>query len=354
MRQTYYQAYQQVLESERAKRGSISKTIEVKNKQVKPYHVKSTAGEMNRPTKRVEQEYPEKTNKERKVEQSEENQIIRASQNGIPVDSKARKFIRAQDLNSKYRGKGASPFYSQSSDSKSPLKSGIFSSDENSVCAALSNGVPSNRPVRSKLLSRRDVYDKWFAAEDFVEDVGMVDALTWQCWNGNYENVKQILKNGYDAPRHYSGMNPITASVDGRNIECLKIVLSVPKILELLNEKDGFGNYPLECVTKIRAIDPYEFAKILVEAGATDRNRGGKEYNAAMLSLMNGGWTPNLFGELLPVTDLDHKAKDGMDLRMIAEKLGNREAVLMIDNYKKYGDESINQSVTHSQLISHI
>lgn len=338
-----------------SKRGSISKTVEVENRQVKPYRVKRTVGSMNKPmNQRVEQEFVPKTQKDRKTEQDPSNHIIRASQNGIPVDSKARDFIRAKDLNAKFRGKVVSPFYKQKENSKNPLNSGIFSEDENSVCAALSDGIPSNKPVRSKLLSRRSIYEKGLVADDFVEDVGMVDALTWQCWNGNYTNVKQILKNGYDAPKSYSGMNPITASVDGRNIECLKIVLSVPKILDLVNSKDGFGNYPLECTTKIKGIDPYEFAKILVEAGARDDERTGKDYNAAMLSLLNGTWTPNLFGELLPVTDLEHKTKDGLDLRSLAEKLGNREAVLMIDNFKKYGDESINQSVTHSLLISHI
>ena len=344
--------YESVNESNRER---ISKTVDVKNPQVKPYSVKRTVGSMNKPmNQRVEQEFVPKTPKDRKTEQDPSNHIIRASQNGIPVDSKARNFIRAKDLNAKFRGKVVSPFYKQKEDSKNPLNSGIFSEDENSVCAALSNGVPSNKPVRSKLLSRRSIYDKGLGADDFVEDVGMMDALTWQCWNGNYTNVKQILKHGYDAPKSYSGMNPITASVDGRNIECLKIVLSVPKILDLVNSKDGFGNYPLECTTKIKGIDPYEFAKILVEAGARDDERTGKDYNAAMLSLLNGTWTPNLFGELLPVTDLEHKTKDGLDLRSLAEKLGNREAVLMIDNFKKYGDESINQAVTHSLLISHI
>lgn len=355
MRQTYYQAYQQVLESERARanRGRISKTIEIENRQIKPHRVRNTVGRMNKPVERYEQDLSRpKTRREMRDETDETNQIIRLSQNGLPVDSGAIRFTRAKDLNSKYRGKVVSPFYSQ--ESKSPLNSGIFSDDENSVCAALSNGVASNRPVRSKLLSRKSYYENGLGAEDFAEDVGMVDALTWQCWNGNYANVRQILKNGYDVPRHYSGMNPITASIDGRNIECLKIVLSIPKILDLINEKDGHGNYPLECVAKIKAIDPYEFAKILIEAGATDTERTGKDYNAAMLSLMNGNWTPNMFGELLPVTDLEHKTKDGMNLRTLAEKLGNREAVLMIDNFKKYGDESINQSVTHSLLISHI
>lgn len=348
MRQTYYQAYQQVLESER---GKISKTVEVKNRQVKPYHVKRTVGSMNKPmTKRTEQDIEVK---KPDYKHEEDNTVIRQSQNGLPVDSKAKKFIRAKDLNSKFRAKDVSPFYRETEGKCSP-SSGIFSSDENSVCAALSNNVPTNKPVQSKLLSRMSVYDKGLGAESFVEDVGQVDALTWQCWNGNYINVKQILKNGYDVPRSYSGMNPITASIDGRNIECLKIVLSVPKILELVNKKDGHGNYPLECVTKIRAIDPYEFAKILIEAGARDDERTGKDYNAAMLSLLNGGWTPNLFGELLTVTDLEHKTKNGLDLRCLAENLGNREAILMIDNFKKYGDESINQSVTHSSLISHI
>ena len=352
MRQTYYQAYQQVLESERAKRGSISKTVVIKNRTVKPYHVKRTVGKMNKPMgSRIEQDIKLKRN--HKAESDQSGQVIRASQNGLPIDGKARKFITAQDLNSKYRGKFASPFF-PNKDSKNPLDSGIFSDDENSVCAALSRGVPSNKPVQSKVLSRKSYYDKGLMSDEFVEDVGMMDALTWQCWNGNYQNVRQILRNGYDAPRRYSGMNPITAAIDGRNIECLKIVLSVPKILDLINKKDGFGNYPLETVTKIKAIDPYEFAKILIEAGARDDLRTGKDYNAAMLSLLNGGWTPNLFGELLPVTDLEHITKEGLDIRALAEKVGNREAVLMIDNFKKYGEESINQSVTHSLLISHI
>lgn len=346
MRQTYYQAYQQVLESER---GKISKTIEVKNRQVKPYHVKRTVGSMNKPDGKrnvQDMEYVKTDSKH-----DDDNTVIRSSQNGIPVDSKASEFIRAKDLNSKFRGKVISPFASKEGGLQS---SGMFSDDENTVAAAISAGFPTNKPVRSKVLSRKSYYDKGLGVDMFEEDVGMVDALTWQCWNGNYMNVKQILKNGYDVPKNYPGMNPITASIDGRNIECLKIVLSVPKILELVNKKDGHGNYPLECVTKIRAIDPYEFAKILVEAGARDDERTGKDYNAAMLSLLNGGWTPNLFGELLPVTDLEHRTKGGLDLRSLAENLGNREAVLMIDNFKKYGDESINQSVTHSLLISHI
>lgn len=350
MRQTYWQAYQQILESER---GKISKTIEIENKQVKPYKVKMTVGDMNKPERKLEPQELKVEKTDTKKEQ--DNTIIKLSQDGIAPDSKAKKFVRAKDLNAKYRGQMQSPFYADYGDSKNSIeKSGIFSNDENAVASALSKDVPSNKPIQSKQLSRMSVYDKGLGAEYFVEDVGRLDALTWQCWNGNYVNVKQILKNGYDVPKSYPGMNPITASIDGRNIECLKLVLSVPKILEMVNKKDGFGNYPLDCVTKIRSIDPYEFAKILIEAGARDDNTDAKGYSAAMLSLLNGGWTPNLFGELLPVTNIDRKTKDGLTLKELAEKMGNREAVLMIDNYKKYGDESINQSVTHSLLISHI
>lgn len=350
MRQTYWQAYQQILESER---GKIAKTIEVKNKQVKPYKVKRTVGSMNKPEKKLEPQELKVEKADTKHEQ--DNTVIKISQDGIAPDSKSKKFVRAKDLNAKYRGEMQSPFYAEYSVKKDNLgNSGIFSSDENAVAAALSKGVPSNKPMQSKQLSRMSVYDKGLGAEYFIEDVGRLDALTWQCWNGNYANVKQILKAGYDVPKSYPGMNPITAAIDGRNIECLKLVLSVPKILELVNKKDGFGNYPLDCVTKIRAIDPYEFAKILIEAGARDDNTDSKGYSAAMLSLLNGGWTPNLFGELLPVTNLERKTKDGLTLKELAEKMGNREAVLMIDNYRKFGDESINQSVTHSLLISHI
>lgn len=349
MRQTYWQAYQQVLESER-NRGKVAKTVEVRNGKVKPYRVRRTAGRMNRPiSDRVEQDMEIQKGDPRR---DDENTVIRASQSGVPVDGKAKRFIRAKDLNAKYRGKGASPFYRDEGSRCTP-SSGVFSQDGSAVFAAIEQGVPTNRTVRSKLLSRMSFYGNGLGADIFEEDVGMVDALTWQCWCGNSANVRQILRAGYDVPKSYSGMNPLTAAVEGRNLECLKLVLSVPGLLELVNSPDGHGNYPLVCAATIRGIDPYEFAKVLVESGARDDHARGSEYGAAMLSLMGGSWTPNLFGELLPVTDLDRRVK-GLDLRGLAESIGNREAVLMIDNYRKYGDESINQAVTHSLLISHV
>lgn len=349
MRQTYYQAYQQILEAEQTKIKNVNKVKD--NKLIKPSNKKGQVGKMNVATERVEHTYKNDVEKDDKM-----NEIIRASQNGIPVDKKARDFIRAKDLNSKYRGKVVSPFVSETG-SKCTPDCGLFSDDENAVASAIDRGVPTNKSISSKHLDIGNYYRKSIPVDYSMPnpiDIGMVDALVYQCWNGNYINVKLILKSGYTAQSKYSGMNPITAAVEGKNIEILKLILSVPKIAEMVNEKDGFGNYPLDVVAKIHSIDPYEFAKVLIEAGSRDDNRSDKAYSAAMITLINNTWTPNLFGELLSVTDLEKKTKDGMTLRMLAEKSGNRDAVVMIDNYIKYQDESLNQNVLHSKLINRI
>ena len=109
MRQTYWQAYQQILESER---GKISKTVEIENKQVKPYKVKMTVGDMNKPERKLEPQELKVEKTDTKKEQ--DNTIIKLSQDGIAPDSKAKKFVRAKDLNAKYRGQMQSPFYAVS------------------------------------------------------------------------------------------------------------------------------------------------------------------------------------------------------------------------------------------------
>lgn len=348
MNLTPYQAYQQVLEAEQKK----LRVKDVSNSRIiKPSGIKRASSANQKPMELEEKTYRISAPKEPK----ETSEVIRKSKDGNPVDHKAKKFIRAKDINAKFQPKVASPFYRESKGRCTP-KSGIFSSDENSVASAISNEVPTNKPVQSKLLDIFDYYTLGIVDAHPNNgrniDIGMVDALTLHCWTGNLPVVKLILKNGYDAPSSYPGLNPITAAVEGRNLEVLKLVLAVPKLQEFVNKKDGNGNYPLEVAAKVRGTDPYEFAKVLVEKGARDDVRTDRAYSGAMLTLLGGGWTPNLFGELLPVTDLEKKSRDGLTLRALAEKVGNREAVIMIDNFIKFKEESINQSVTHSQLIS--
>lgn len=336
MRQTYYQAYQTILESEknknkRANRIRRFKMSDVSNKQVKPYFPKHSAGESNKPEGRVNtyRDYPEhKSALHRQF-----------SKNDIPFDR------GAIDKNAKFRGKMYSPFYREQEGKCTP-QSGIFSTDTVSVMAALDNGVPTNKPVNSKFI----VDENGFGSE---MNIGMVDALTYQCYNGSDHNVLTILKHGYTPLKHYRGFTPITAAIAGRNIYVLKLLLSLPKLCVLVNEKDGFGNYPLEAVAKEHGTDLFEFARILIEHGARDDIRKDSDgaYSAAMLTILNGHPSPNLFGELLPVTDLSRKSYEGLTLLDIARKCDQPDYVRMLEYFQKYGEESINQSVTHSRII---
>lgn len=340
MRQTYYQAYQTVLESEESRhnkgtRKRISKVSDVSNEQVKSYFPKRSAGDLNTPERGVNsfRDYPEAKRSLTIPYQYQYKEAPELFDNN------------AIARNKKYRGMSYSPFYHEKSNECTP-KSGIFSTDTVSVMSALDNGVPTNKPVNSKLISDENNFG------DNMH-IGMVDALTYQCYNGNDHNVLTILKHGYKPLKHYRGFTPITAAIAGRNIYVLKLLLSIPKLCELVNEKDGFGNYPLEAVAKEVGTDLFEFAKVLIEHGARDDNRDDtdKAYSAAMLVIMNRHPSPNLFGELLPVTDFSRKTYEGLTLLDIARKCEQPDYVRMLEYFSKYGEESINQSITHSRII---
>lgn len=254
--------------------------------------------------------------------------------------------------NSKFSEKVlVSPFCKSSSTCNS--KSGVFAQDITSVEAALNQGVSTNRPVQSSHIPM------WLNDSGLYEDIpsidlGLVDALTWQCLMGNDMNVRAILKAGYKAIKRYSGLNPITAAIRGKNLQCLKLVLAVPEIRELVNAKDGFGARPLQAVAEIPGIDPYEFAREIVKAGGVDRGYRDGQYSALMVCLMRRGggsiWTPNIFAEILPVSDLEYKTKDGETVVSLAKKLNNQDALRMIMNWQKFGEESLNNAVLNNSI----
>lgn len=245
------------------------------------------------------------------------------------------------------------PFYKEEKNLNE--KSGIFSTDEGAVMAALEHGVKTNKPIQSKIIPL-GYYSIGLFADAPSIDVGLIDALCWQCMLGCERNVKLILKYGYEVPKKYSGLNPLTAAIKSKNLEVLKIVLAYGPIREIVNEKDGFGTRPIQAAAMVTGIDPYEFARELIRAGALDKEiaKYEGEYNAAMLSLLRNGagaiWTPNLFGELLSVTDLGYVTKDGEYLETLAEKVGNKDAVRMIQNFMKFGKESLNDAVLNGNL----
>ena len=231
-------------------------------------------------------------------------------------------------------------------------KSGIFSTDEGAVTAALEHGVKTNKPVQSSIIPL-GYYEIGLFQDSPKVDVGMIDALCWQCLMGCERNVKLILKYGYDVPRGYSGLNPITAALRSKNLEVLKTVLAYPPIRALVNKKDGFGTKPLQAAASVPGIDPYEFARELIRAGANDMEHDG-EYSAAMMVLLRCArgaiWTPNIFGEMLSVTDQWYKTKDGETLDSLAKKTGNRDAERMLCNFSKFGRESLNDAVLDGNL----
>ena len=241
-------------------------------------------------------------------------------------------------------GSLVSPFYKE--DGKLRPESGIFSSDEGAVLAAIDKGVPTNKPVNSRLIPMGTPAIGLFEGRE--ANIGSVDALVWQCWLGNDRNVVNILKAGYKPQSKYNGYNPITAAVMSSNIQVLKDILHYGPIAKMVNDKDGFGTRPLQAAASIPGIDPYEFAREIVKAGGTDRDNKNGEFSALMLTLMRRGagaiWTPNIFSEILPVSDLEYKA-NGLTVEELAEKLGNNEAVIMLEYYRKFGKESLNKSI---------
>jgi len=242
------------------------------------------------------------------------------------------------------------PFYNE--DKKLKEKSGIFSTDEGALMAALEHGIKSNKAVQSKMIPT-GYYSIGLFQDSPSIDVGMIDALCWQCLLGCERNVKLILKYGYEMPKRYSGLNPITSAIKSKNLEVLKIVLAYPQIRQIVNEKDGFGTKPIQAAAMIPGIDPYEFAREVIRAGGKDNEYKG-EYSAAMLTLLRNRagaiWTPNIFGEILSVTDIDYSTKDGETLESLAEKVKNTDAVRMILNFKKFGKESLNDAVLNTSI----
>lgn len=225
--------------------------------------------------------------------------------------------------------------------------SGVFSQDLATVEAALSKGVRTNHMVQSKLISLG--FMEIGAFEDKSLDYGLVDALVWQCLLGNDLNVRAILKYGYKPLRKYNGLTPITAAILGKNLQCLKLVLAVPAIRKMVNDADGFGERPIQCAAKISGIDPFEFAREVVTAGGHDRDYKHGEYSALMLTLIRRGngatWTPNLFAVIQPVSDAWYEAKDGETAHSLAEKIGNLDATRMMENFLKFGRESLNPAI---------
>lgn len=255
-------------------------------------------------------------------------------------------------LNNRYKGEVVNPFYDEKKWIRG--KSGVFSTDEGAVLAALEHGVKTNKAVQSKIIPL-GYYEIGLFKDSPSIDVGMVDALCWQCLLGCERNVKLILGygHGYDVPKRYSGLNPITAAIRSKNLQVLKYVLAYLPIREIVNDKDGFGTRPIQAAASVSGIDPYEFARDLIRAGANDTGYDG-EYSAAMMSVLRDCagsiWTPNVFGELLSVTDVGYKAKDGETVETLAEKNGNRDALRMIGNFRKFGKESLNDAVLDGSL----
>lgn len=248
-------------------------------------------------------------------------------------------------------GKTVSPFYRETG--RCTAKSGVFSQDLSSVESAIDQGVPTDTMVQSRLIPIG--YDTHGTYEVETDDIGLVDALVWQCYMGNDQAVRAILRAGYRPHRRYRGYSPITAAIRGCNLQCLKLVLSVPALRRIVNVRDGFGYHPLQAAATVKGIDPYEFAREVVNAGGyEDFNRPTTEYSALMLSLLrtgNVGWTPNLFSELLRGTrNVYHRTKDGMSAADLAERMGNRVAVAMIGNWTKHGRESLNPAITDNRI----
>ena len=283
-----------------------------------------------------------------KDEREDEVSEVRNGQGGAASD----RFGKAlENPNAKYSEKRlVHPFYKE--DGKADEKSGIFSTDEGAVVAALEQGVKTNKAIQSSVIPV-GYYEIGLFKDSPKVDVGLVDALCWQCLMGCERNVKVILKYGYDVKNRYYGLNPITAALRSRNLEVLKVVLAYPPIRAIVNDKDGFGVTPLQAAASVPGIDPYEFARELIRAGANDMEHDG-EYSAAMLVLLRcargATWTPNVFGEMLSVTNQNYETKDGETLDSLAKKTGNRDAERMLCNFSKFGRESLNDAVLDGNL----
>jgi len=270
---------------------------------------------------------------------------------GGPATDRYDEIDSSKHPNEQYKGEGATAFNIDGS-GKTTAKGSVFSMEPNEVFAALENGASASRPVQSKLIPVG--YESIGFNQSPSVDVGLVDALTWQCLMGNDINVKEILKRGYSVPRKYSGLSPITAAIQGKNIHVLKLVLGIPELRKYVNRKDGFGNRPLNVAAAIAGIDPYEFARELVKAGATDVDLTDGSYSAAMTCVLRNGagaiWTPNIFSVILGVTNLGYTTSDGETVKSLAEKTGNKEALRMITNWEKFGAESQNNAVTDNGI----
>ena len=259
------------------------------------------------------------------------------------------------------KGTLRSPFYPDEDKEEARVKSGIFSTEELAVAAALDKGVPTNRNVQSKFIPVGYVSVGLFEGKSI--DIGMVDALVWQCYLGCARNVEAILRAGYKPQKKYAGYNPITAAIAGRNLQVLKLVLKYAPIAELVNEKDGFGYRALQSAALVPGIDPFEFAREVINAGGHDRDykwHGGRdgyrknEPSAAQLCLMRQScgmnWSPAMFSLLLGVTDTWYRDQEGHTLAETARIFGNDVASRMVVDADKFREEAQNPALTNNRI----
>jgi hypothetical protein len=249
-----------------------------------------------------------------------------------------------------------SPFYNEDS-KQSLVKSGIFSTDELAVLAALDYGVKTNKAVQSKFIPVGYVSVGLFDAKGV--DIGMVDALVWQCYLGCIKNVCAILKQGYTPQKKYAGFNPITAAIAGRNLQVLKIILKYAPIAEMVNDEDGFGRRAIQVAATVQGIDPFEFAREVINAGGDDRYKytsvmKNRKVSAAHLCLMRQccgmSWSPNMFSLILGVTNPWYESPDGESVYALAKRLGNTDAIKMLQYYDRFGEESQNNAITNNKI----
>lgn len=327
-----FHAYQTMLKS-----GKRAKVLDFNTEEIKPYKIKKFTQE----TKKAD---PVKTQKKEYKLEDEEYQEPFSDEKSVEDVSfddgggVATKRVFANDIHGRHRKYGKiTPVHGVSSQER--LSKCVFSSDENELLAALDNDIPTNKFIQSALIDTG--YYTLGITKAPTLDIGMVDALVWQCALGNINNVRAILTNGYKVPQSYPGLSPISAALLSKNIEVLKLVLAYhPICSKFINKEDGFGFTPLENCAKMGGIDPYEFALTLIKHGARDvkseigTNNTGKKPSALMLCLTNRPyWSVYLFAAILDVSNPYYKDATERTVFDIARETKNIDAIKFLRNY---------------------
>lgn len=326
-----FHAYQTMLQS-----GKRAKVLDFNNTEIKPYKVKKFIKDKEKaaPVKAQKQEYTLDDEEYQEPFSDEESVEDVSFDDG---GGEATKRVFANDIHGRHRKYGKIAIVHGIS-SQEKLNKCVFSSDENELLAALDNDVPTNKFIQSALIDTG--YYTLGITKAPKLDIGMVDALVWQCALGNINNVRAILTNGYKVPQSYPGLSPISAALLSKNIEVLKLVLAYhPICSKFINKEDGFGFTPLENCAKMGGIDPYEFAITLIKHGAKDvkienvSRKGGKP-SALMLCLMNRPyWTSYLFATILGVSSPYYTDASGRNAFDIAKETKNIDALRLLRNF---------------------